>query len=145
MFKKILIAYDESPQAKRALTSAIELAKQLGAELRIITVSEPLPVYAAYMEAAFPGSQHILAGERIAFYGNLQQEAQEQARARGISVKGIILEGHEVEAIVDDITVWQADLLVIGRRHHSFLVEPLSGSTVHEIAEKARCSILAVD
>lgn len=32
MYKKIMVAYDESPQAKRALASGIELAKQLGAE-----------------------------------------------------------------------------------------------------------------
>ncbi|MEO6802757.1 MAG: universal stress protein [Granulicella sp.] len=53
MYKKIMVAYDESPQAKLALASGIELARQLGAELNLIAVSEPLPAYVAYVEAAF--------------------------------------------------------------------------------------------
>ena len=45
MYKRMIVAYDESPEAKRALTHAIELAKVMGAELRLVTVSEPLPAY----------------------------------------------------------------------------------------------------
>lgn len=30
MYKKIMVAYDDSPEARQALTSGIELAKQLG-------------------------------------------------------------------------------------------------------------------
>jgi len=37
MYKKIAVAYNETPEAERALLSAIELAKSLGAELRTIT------------------------------------------------------------------------------------------------------------
>lgn len=144
MYKKIMVAYDESPQAKLALASGTELAKQLGAELNVVTVSEPLPAYTAYVEAAFPGAERTLANERIAFYVNLQNEAKEQAKVSGVSMEGAILEGNEVQAIVDHITAWSADLLVIGRRRHSSPVALLWGSTVHDIAEKAHCSILAV-
>ena len=35
MFKKIVVAYNESPEANRALASAIYLAKLLGADLRV--------------------------------------------------------------------------------------------------------------
>lgn len=144
MFKKIIVAYDESPEARRALTSAIELAKQLGAEVRLITVREPLPAYAAYMEAAFPGSQKVLVDERRNFYLNLQKEAREQAKASGISIDEAIVEGNEVQAIIDEIAAWHSDLLVIGRRHHSSAVAQLWSSTVHEIAERVSCSILGV-
>jgi nucleotide-binding universal stress UspA family protein len=49
-----------------------------------------------------------------------------------------------VQAIVEHIAKWGADLLVIGRRHHSSAVSRVWGGTVHNIAEKVRCSILAV-
>src|SRR6202789_4030371 len=87
MFKKIVVAYDESPEAKRALTAAIDLANQLRAELRLITVREPLPAYAAYVEAAFPGSERIFGDERHTFYEDLQKEAKAQALAHGLSLR----------------------------------------------------------
>lgn len=143
MYTKIVIALDESKEARRALCSAIELAKKLGAELRIVTVSEPLPVYAGFMDSEMPGARQKLIEERNTFYADLQKEGIEQATAAGIKVKGVVVEGDEVQSIVDHIVAWGADLLVIGRRHHSNMSR-LWGGTVHNIAEKSRCSILAV-
>ena len=144
MYKKMMVAYDESPEAKRALTRAIELAKPMGAELRLVTVSEPLPAYVAYADVAFPGSQRMLAEERQAFYSKLQEEAKARAAESGVVADAVIVEGDEVQSIVDSITSWHADLLVIGRRHHSSPLTRIWGGTVHEIAERTRCNILAV-
>ena len=144
MYKKMMVAYDESPEAKRALTRAIELAKVMGAELRLVTVCEPLPAYVAYADVAFPGSKRMLAEERQAFYRKLQEEARERAAESGLVADGVIVEGDEVQSIVDSITSWHADLLVIGRRHHSSPLTRIWGGTVHEIAERTRCNILAV-
>ena len=55
MFKKILVAYDESPESGRALLTAIHLAKGLNAELRAVSVQENLPPYAGYIDAEVPG------------------------------------------------------------------------------------------
>ncbi len=44
MFKRIAIADNESPEADRALTSAIQLVKALGAELRAVTIPGTLPL-----------------------------------------------------------------------------------------------------
>lgn len=143
MYKKILLALDESKEAKGALQSAIQLAQQLGAEMRIVTVGEPLPVYAAFMDAEIPGARQKLLEERNDFYSALQKRAIEAARKAGVRAEGVVIEGDEVHAIVDDLVAWGADLLVIGRRHHSTMSR-LWGGTVHNIAEKARCSILAV-
>lgn len=52
MFKRITVAYNESPEAGRALASAIHLARTLGAELRALTIVEPPPAYTAYADAA---------------------------------------------------------------------------------------------
>lgn len=143
MYKNIVIALDESNEAKRALASAIELAGKLGAALQIVTVSEPLPVYAAFMDSEIPGARQKLLDERNAFYSHLQQQGIDQARAAGVPVEGIVVEGEEVPALVDHIAIRGADLLVIGRRHHATMSR-LWGGTVHNIAEKVRCSILAV-
>ena len=144
MYRKMMVAYDESPEAKRALTRAIELAKVMGAELRLVTVCEPLPAYVAYADVAFPGSQRMLAEERQAFYSKLQEEAKARAAESGMVADGVIVDGDEVEGIVESVTSWNADLLVIGRRHHSSPLTRIWGGTVHEIAERTTCNILAV-
>ena len=143
MYEKSVIAAPEPREAKRALTRGIELAKLLGSQLHIVTVSEPLPAYAGFMDSEMPGGREMLLKERNAFYSDLQAEGIQQATAAGIKVEGVVAEGIEVQAIVDHIVAWGADLLVIGRRHHSTMSRLWRG-TVHNIAEKVRCSILAV-
>jgi nucleotide-binding universal stress UspA family protein len=140
----MMVAYDESPEAKRALTHAIELAKLVGAELCMVTVSEPLPVYVAYADAALPGSEQIMKDERQNFYNKLQEDAKVRAAESGLVADGVIVEGDEVAGIVDSVTSWKADLLVIGRRHHTSPFSGVWGGTVHEIAERTRCNILGV-
>ena len=54
MHKKITVAYDNTPEAERALLSAIQLAKSLGAELRTITVMADPPAYADFAAAGDP-------------------------------------------------------------------------------------------
>ena len=144
VYRKMIVAYDESPEAERALTRAIELAKLMGAELRLVTVSEPLPAYVAYADVGFPGSKQMLAEERRNFYNKLQEEAKVRAAESGLVADGVIVEGDEVQSIVDSITSWHADLLVIGRRHHSSPFTRMWGGTVHEIAERTKCNILGV-
>ena len=144
VYKRLIVAYDESPEANRALTRAIEMAKLMEAELRLVTVSEPLPAYVAYADVGFPGAQRMLADERQNFYNQLQEEAKVRAAESGLVADGVIVEGDEVQSIVDSITSWHADLLVIGRRHHSSPFTRIWGGTVHEIAERTRCNILAV-
>ena len=144
MYKKMMVAYDESAEAERALTRAIELAKILGSELRLVTVSEPLPAYVGYADAGFPGAQRMFAEERQTFYNKLQEDAKVRVAESGMVADGVIMEGDEVQSIVDSITSWQAELLVIGRRHHSSPLTRIWGGTVHEIAERTRCNILAV-
>jgi len=143
MYKKIVVALDESKEARRALTRAIELAALLKAELTILTVSEPLPSYAAFIDAELHGARQTLMDERNAFYGDLQKQGLALATAAGIQAGAKVVEGDEVQSIVDHIAANGIDLLVIGRRHHATMSR-LWGGTVHNIAEKSRCSILAV-
>lgn len=143
MFRCIMAAFDDSPQANRALEVAIELAKQFKAGLHLITVIEPLPLYTAFIEAELPGGRQMLLDEQSAYYRELQKGAMTQASAAGLNVQGLVIEGEEIQAIVDRIAEYNPDLLVLGRHHHTAMTGPWSG-TVHNIAEQIRCNILAV-
>ena len=143
MFRKVVVAYNESPEAQRALVSAIQLAKSLNAELQTVTAMADLPAYTAYAEAADPAFSQVLQDDRLKSFQKLQHKARVQAGSHGIEVQNHLLEGRPVEAIVEFLRQQQADLLVIGLHQHDFYIARL-WSTVYELAQDAPCSVLGV-
>ena len=143
MFKKIAVAYNESPEAERALACAIQLAKGVGAELSTITVSAELPAYAAFATAADPSISRMLADDRSRLYEVLQAKASASALLHGIELQNHVVEGREVQAIVSFLRMQKADLLVIGLRQRDLYLARL-WSTVYELAQEAPCSVLGV-
>jgi hypothetical protein len=58
MFKRITAAYSESPESRRALASAIHLARILDAELQAVTIVEAPRAYTAYADAVYGLAQN---------------------------------------------------------------------------------------
>ena len=143
MYKRIAIAYNESPEASRALASAIHLAKALGAELRAITVMQELPPYTAYATAADCSLAGTLTEDRRAFYEQMQANARQIALGEGVELVTELAEGGEVDALVQFLHQYKADLLVIGLHRRESHISRL-WSTVYEVAQDAPCSVLGV-
>jgi nucleotide-binding universal stress UspA family protein len=143
MFRKIAVAYNESPEAKRALVSAIQLAKHLNADVQIVTVMADFPSYTAYAVAADVSLTRVLEDDRTKFYGFLQDAARTYASDHGVELSCHLIEGHEVEAIVDFLRSQKADLLVVGLHQRDLYIARL-WSTVYELAQEAPCSVLGV-
>ena len=143
MFKKILIAYDESPESGRALLIAIQLAKRLNAELKAVSVLEKLPPYAGYIDAEVPGGTAALRKQASDYYRKPQADAHETARQHGVALKTEILEGDEVQAIVECVRSSDSDLLVLGLHRHS-LLSRLWSHTAHDLSQQVISSILGV-
>ncbi len=143
MFKKIAVAYNESPEAEHALVCAIQLAKSLGAELTTITVAAELPAYTAFAAAGDPSLSHVLADDREQFYEILQRKARSSAQLHGIDLHSHIVEGREVASIVSFLRTHKADLLVVGLHQRDLYLARL-WSTVYELAQEAPCSVLGV-
>ena len=143
MFKRIAVAYNESAEAQRALASAIQLAKSIGAELQTITVMADLPSYTAFAGMADPSLPRILNEDRIKFYEALAERAQQSAQDQGVDVLTYSVEGPEVEAIVCLLREHKADLLVVGLHQQDLYIARL-WSTVYELAQEAPCSVLGV-
>lgn len=143
MFRKIVVAYNPSPESQRALEEAIRLAKAVDAELQTVTAMSDLPAYTAYADAADPAVSQMLLDDRVKSFKKLQDKARVQAGSHGIEVQNHLLEGRPVEAIVDFLRKQRADLLVIGLHQHDFYIARL-WSTVYELAQDAPCSVLGV-
>jgi nucleotide-binding universal stress UspA family protein len=143
MFNSIMVAYDESREAAHALASAIELARPLGAHLKIVTVVEALPAFYNFAAIVSPCIlDESLKGKRSRLSA-LQQSAVERATAAGVKADAILVDGGEVSGIVRAAQREHADLLVIGfSKHHK-----LGGfsSTAHSVADQTPCPLLEVN
>ena len=144
MFSKILVAYDESPESGRALLTGIHLAKSLNAELRAVSVQEKLPPYAAYIDAEVPGGTRLLSQQAADYYRDLQTRAQQAAQREGVILTTELVEGDEVQAIVECIQRNHSDLLVLGLHRHSLLFSRLWNHTTHDLVQQLSSSILGV-
>jgi nucleotide-binding universal stress UspA family protein len=142
-FQKIVVAYDDSPAAREALSAGMELCKLLGTPLETITVIEPPPLYAAFVVAADLGVAHDLENDRRRHHQALMESAIAEGRRRGVEVSGHLVETGEVEGVISFLRDRGADLLVIGLRRHSSHVARL-WSTVSSLEQEAPCNVLAI-
>ena len=144
MFKRILVAYDESPESGRALLAAIQLAKNLHAELRAVSVQEKLPAYAGYVDAEIPGGTVLLQRQAFEYYQKLQTDAQQAARQEGITLTTELVEGDEIDAVVECVQRTRSDLLVVGIHRHSLLLSRFWNHTTHDLSQRVASNILGV-
>jgi nucleotide-binding universal stress UspA family protein len=139
MFHILVVAYDESREADHALASAIELAKPLGAHLKIVTVVEALPAFYNIAAIVSPPVVDESLEEKRNQLKTLQQSALERAAAAGVKAKAILVDGGEVSGIVRAAQREHADLLVIGHPKHHRLRAFIS--TAREVANNTPCPL----
>ncbi|HZY71684.1 MAG TPA: universal stress protein [Edaphobacter sp.] len=144
MFKKIAVAFDESSEAERAFRAAIDLAKVTSGELYIVTVIENLPAYINYVSAVAPEVPGLLKNERRTFYEDLHKKAKTAAEQAGIHLHTEIVEGDEIQALLQVLDRLRPDLLVVGLRLEPGGLSNLVGGTAHRLALHARCNVLGI-
>lgn len=139
MYKKILVAYDGSENAKRALRAGVELARLSRAELTSISVRESLPYFAATVGEVEEAQEHI-----DQFFQRITKEAKDMAGLAGVELETEVRPGHEVETIVTYAKEGGFDLLVVGFAGHSNIFGRIMGSTAGNLSRLAPCSVLIV-
>lgn len=139
MFHKILIANDGSEGAKKALITAIDLAKRYEAELHSISIEEHLPHYAATV-----GEVLEERAEANSYFQKINEEAVALALQQGVTLYPHVLPGHEVETVIRFAKEHQFDLLVIGFMGHSKIFGRIWGSTSQNLTRLAPCTVLVV-
>ena len=139
MFKKILVGYDGSDGAKKALRAAVDLAKHYGSELHSISVEEDLPHYAATV-----GEVQEAKAEKNGYFAKLVEEAKEIAAKEGVTLHSKVVAGHEVETIVNYAKDNHFDAVVIGFMGHSKIYDRVWGSTSQNITRLVPCTVILV-
>jgi nucleotide-binding universal stress UspA family protein len=142
MYKNIAVAYDDSPEAGRALTAAIDLARCVGAELMTISVMEKLPAYTAFATGGDPAFLTKLEDDRVKYYEKTRAKAQALAEHAGVRLTTYVADGETVDRIVNFVCEHKIDLLVIGLHRHDRISR--IWSTVSAIAQNVPCSVFGV-
>lgn len=138
-FSRVLVAFDGSGGARKALESAIDVARTDGAELTVLAVESHLPHYGATVGEV--EEERRLEESECA---DLLREASARAATRDVKVKGEIRAGHAAKAILEAAKDHDADLVVIGHAGHSGVWEMLLGATAERVSRHASCSVLLV-
>ena len=91
-----------------------------------------------------PGATALLHQQPSEYYRNLQAAAQRTARQEGVILRTEVVEGDEVQAIVECAQRTQSDLLVFGLHRHSLMFGRLWNHTARDLAQQVQTSILGV-
>ena len=135
--RRILLATDLSPASEGATRQAIELARDLGAKLLIVSVIDP--------------ASHGAAGGRI-------ERMDQRRRARETAAQAVVLRGRQAEvpvsfliwegepgaAIVDAAVSEQVDMVIVGSHGRGPVGRLLIGSVSEHVVRNAPCPVLVV-
>ena len=173
MFDSIVVAFDGSANAGRALEAGSKLAASEQARLGIVYVVdldrmslspearkmdeiehiiEPFPSFMVDLEKSSPELVNKLAKAEadsqkamLQYADYLLKQAHKCAKDCGvIDVDTETLQGDPAKEVVEFASERHADLIVCGSRGHGRLKQIFLGSTSHKITQLADCSCLTV-
>ncbi len=145
MFGSILVGTDGSATATTALRYAIDLARELGARLQIVSAYEPVPARRLRVERVdVPEDLQWMVNPREDVLSLLAQ-AEEEAEQVGLkTVETFARQGDAADAILDVAEEQRCDLIVIGNRGMTGAKRFLLGSVPNKVSHHAPCSVLIV-
>lgn len=138
--KKILVPVDFSDCSQKALTYAVQFAKEFGATLDVVHVVAPYYSGDPYGFTDFaPIDQQVKAnGEQRVAALVLKQVPQ------GIPVETYVRMGRPASVITEVAKELDADLIIIATHGHTGLKHVLMGGTAEHVVRYAPCPVLTV-
>ncbi len=145
MFASILVGTDGSATATTAVRYAIDLARELGAKLQVVSAYEPVPGDRLQSEALeAPDDVQWTISPREDVLAQLDQ-AREEAESVGVeTVETFARQGDAADAILDVAEEQRCDLIVVGNKGMTGAKRFLLGSVPNKVSHHAPCSVLIV-
>ncbi|WP_017660239.1 universal stress protein [Baaleninema simplex] len=156
MFHKILVAIDLNAHSDRVFDYGLHLAKNDGAALMVLnTVEMPLEDDLMPMSGAGLGADLVLTEEfQQTYHKNLQNEVKrvraklqhyvDRGQEMGVPVEFDARVGDPGRRICQVAKMWDADLVLVGRRGRRGLRELLLGSVSNYVLHRSPCSVMVV-
>jgi nucleotide-binding universal stress UspA family protein len=139
--KTILCAVDLSHGSERVVAQAAELAQAMSATLEL------LHVYRVPLIPLEEGDGETSEEELERLLARVEQELArlaEPARALGVQVHTVLLEGGASESILRQSERSGASLVVVGTHGHSGLKHLVLGSTAERVVRQSRTPVVTV-
>ena len=136
-FRKILVGYDGSPLAEKAVDLAIRFGICQKSAVSVLAVARlPEPATSVELEA-------VLDDAREHFEIGLKRVV-ERGQAHGVEIATDIVVGHPGEQIIHRAETEQVDLIIVGRRGTSLFQKMMLGSVSERVLRYAHCPVLLV-
>jgi nucleotide-binding universal stress UspA family protein len=135
--KTIVVGYDETEAARRALERAVELAEAFGAKLVVTSVA---PILVGGPRSAGPTDPTDRLGDHLQELVHARDYVQEHA----LEADYVPAVGQPAQTIVHLAEERGADLIVVGTREPNILERLLGQSVSGSVSRRARCDVLIV-
>ncbi|KUO71536.1 MAG: universal stress protein UspA [Desulfosporosinus sp. BRH_c37] len=141
MFKKILVATDASEYSRRALKTALELAKTFGGEVELLNVMYIREAYWGYNMAY----SILIPPEQIEEAGVLTLEATlEGINVGNVPLNKKVVQGYPATMILEEVEKEAIDLVVMGSHGYGPIAGSVLGSVSQRVLQRAECPVLIV-
>lgn len=138
MFKKILVALDNSATDRAMFAPIAELARVHGAELLLLHVSDG---WAARNYHRF----QLAESEEMQQDRAYLQKAATELREKGLSVEAKLALGDPARGILQAAEEERCDLIAMTTHGHRFLKDLLYGSTITQVRHQAKVPVLLIN
>jgi nucleotide-binding universal stress UspA family protein len=143
MFRDVLVAFDGSAHAERALAEAIDLARQSEGSITVATVVPELSVWALGGGFAPPIDYQAIHDDLERSYRAMLEAAHAKV-PQEIQSRAVLLEGRPGRALVDEANTAGHDLVAVGSRGRGELRSMVLGSVSHEVLHGSHVPVLVV-
>ncbi|OIP61291.1 MAG: universal stress protein [Nitrospirae bacterium CG_4_9_14_3_um_filter_53_35] len=140
MFKKILIAFDGSPQSYKAFEFALNMSKLCpvaAPEITVLSVAQP-PEPADIVEV------DAIIDSATQHYEGLFEKLREKAKERNLEIKTEVVVGHPADQIVRYAKEKNCDMVIVGQRGKSKIKSWLLGSVSKRVSTYSPCTVMIV-
>lgn len=134
MIKKLLVAYDGSDPAKKAVGLAALIAEGRPSVVTLLGVVE--------IKGVLDGELPPEVQERIAATEIMLVEASSRFKDLGCTLDTDVRVGDVTDTILEMAAEGNYDLIVLGEKARTSLVEFFLGSTAYNVSKRAPCSVV---
>jgi universal stress protein A len=137
MYRKILVALENSTADASLLPHITTLAKQLGSELLLVHVAD------GWVARNFDKLQ-LAESEEMKMDRAYLEKVVAELRGHGLSVSAHLALGDPPKEILKTAESERCDLIAMTSHGHRFLGDLLLGSTIHEVRHRTSIPVLLV-